>query len=102
MKKSLLFLVAFIATIVTYAQNIQLEDSAFITRERWRDSMFRMDKSQVPTGFLYDYAMFGFDGSKWDGVGNDDDTTKEEGLIFGLHNILWHSKVNSNAVIDVN
>lgn len=101
MKKILLFMFAIVVTFISYAQNIQLEDSALLTRERWRDSIFRMDKSVIPTGFLYDYSMFGFESSKWDGTGNDDDTAKEEGQVFGLHNILWHSKVNSNAVIDV-
>lgn len=56
--------------------------------------------SQVPTGFLLEYSLFGFESNKFDGVGNDDDTIKNDGQIFSLHNILWYSKVNNNAVID--
>lgn len=100
MRKLLFVLLTFTMSLFSMAQNITVEDSATLTRERWRDSVFRMDKSQVSTGFLYDYSMFGFDTNKWDGVNNDDDTTKLSGQIFSLHNILWYSKVNNNAVID--
>lgn len=87
-------------TFNSFAQNtLEVIDTGNITRERWRDSVLRMDMSQVPTGFLLEYSMFGFESNKYDGVGNDDDTIKDDGRIFELHNILWYSKVNSNAVI---
>lgn len=101
MRKFFFLLFSFALSFRALAQNIVIEDSATLTRERWRDSIFRIDKSLVPTGFLYDYSMFGFDSNKWDGINNDDDTTKLSGAIFALHNILSLSKVNNNAVIDV-
>jgi hypothetical protein len=91
-------LVAFLAARISLAQ-IQIEDSSLLTRERWRDSVLRMDLSQVPTGFLWEYSQFGFEPTRYDGVNNDDDTIAEEGQIFALHNILYLSKVNSNANI---
>jgi hypothetical protein len=94
MKKILNFFVALIATGFSFAQNtLEVIDTGNITRERWRDSVLRMDKTQVPTGFLLEYSMFGFESSKYDGVGNDDDTIKNGGRIFELHNTLWYSKV---------
>lgn len=102
MRKILLFVVAFTATIFSFAQNtLEVIDTGNITRERWRDSVLRMDKSQVPTGLLLEHSMFGFESAKYDGVNNDDDTIKNDGRVFELHNILWHSKVNGNAVIEV-
>ena len=98
MKRLFALFIASIAMKVSLSQ-IQVEDSASLTRERWRDSVLRMDKSQVPTGFLWEYSQFGFESSKYDGVGNDDDTIKDEGQIFALHNILYFSKVNNNASI---
>ncbi len=102
MRKILLFIVATFAISYSFAQNtLEVIDSGNITRERWRDSLLRMDKSQVPTGFLYEYSMGGFESNKYDGLNNDDDTIKNDGRIFELHSILWHSKVNNNAVIDI-
>ena len=83
-----------------YAQSsLEILDSASINRVQWRDSIFKIDKSQVPTGLLWEYSLFGFDSTKYNGVNGDDDTLKEEGRIFQLHNILWHSKINSNSII---
>ena len=102
MKKLLFFSIPLFFIFSSFAQNtLEIKDTGNITRERWRDSVFSMDKSQVPTGFLLEYSMFGFTSNKYDGVGTDDDTIRSDGRIFELHNILWNSKVNSNAVIDV-
>src|SRR5678810_689947 len=101
MKKLLFFFIALFWAFNSFAQNtLNVIDTGNITREGWRDSVLRMDMSQVPTGFLLEYSMFGFDSNKYDGVGNDDDTIKNDGRIFELHNILWYSKVNNNADID--
>ncbi|HWI90600.1 MAG TPA: hypothetical protein VNT20_04955 [Flavisolibacter sp.] len=100
MKKILLLITAITAVWQSYAQ-LEVIDTNNITRERWRDSVFRIDKSQVPTGFLLEYSMFGFESNRYDGVGNDDDTIKNDGRIFELHNILWSSKVNNNATINL-
>src|SRR5438270_1598946 len=99
MKRLAVFFVASFATLNCIAQ-IQFTDSATLTRERWRDSVLRMDKTQVPTGFLWEYSQFGFETTKFDGVGSDDDTIKNEGEIFALHNILSFSKVNNNVTIN--
>ncbi len=75
MRKILLFIVATFTMYYSFAQNtLEVTDSGNITRERWRDSLLRMDKNQVPTGFLYEYSMFGFESNKYDGLNNDDDT----------------------------
>ena len=61
MKKIMLLLLGAIATLCSFAQNtLQVIDTGNITRERWRDSVLRMDMQQVPTGFLREYAMFDF------------------------------------------
>ena len=101
MKKLLFYFIALFWVFNSFAQNtlaqntLEVTDTGNITRERWRDSLLRMDMSQVPTGFLLEYSMLGFESNKYDGVGNDDDTIKNDGRIFELHNILWYSKVNS-------
>lgn len=102
MKKIATLLFAVSATLYSYAQNtLEVLDTGNITRERWRDSVLRIDKAQIPTGFLLEYSMFGFESSKHDGTGSNDDTIKNDGRIFELHNILLHSKVNTNATITV-
>lgn len=102
MKKLLLIVISLLSAFITEAQNtLEVIDSGYITRELWRDSLFRMDMNQVPSGFLLEYSMFGFDSDKYDGIGNNDDTIRNKGRIFELHNILWYSKVNSNAIIDI-
>ncbi len=73
------------------------EDSIGITRERWRDSLFRMDKQYVTTGILLEYSLFPFEAAKYDGLNNNDDTLKDAGHLYMLHNILTASVVNSNA-----
>ena len=74
MRKIACLLVATVAMYCSFAQNtLEVTDNGNITRERWRDSMLRMDKNQVPTGFLPEYSMFGFESNKYDGVNNDDD-----------------------------
>ena len=98
MKFFLLLIISIFEVSFSFAQNtLTVLDTGNITRDQWRDSVLRMDKSQVPTGFLLEYSMFGFTSNKYDGVGIDDDTIKNDGRIFELHNILWNSKVNSNA-----
>ena len=58
MKKVLFtFLLSAISHAFTNAQ-LTTEDSIGITRERWRDSIFRMDKQLVPSGILPEYSMF--------------------------------------------
>lgn len=100
MKKITMLITATIAVLWLYGQNtMEIIDTGNITRERWRDSLFRIDKSQVPTGFLLEYSMSGLESSKFDGTGNNDDTLKQDGEVFGLHDILWYSKVNNNATI---
>ena len=42
---------------------------------------------QVPTGFLLEYSMFGFESNKYDGINGDDDTIKTDGRMFELHNM---------------
>ncbi len=62
MKKFILIVVAAFAVHFSFSQNtLTVIDTGNITRERWRDSLLRMDKNQVPTGFLLEYSMFGFD-----------------------------------------
>ena len=101
MKKFLFFSISLFFIYSSFAQNtLEIKDTGNITRERWRDSVFSMDKSQVPTGFILEYSMFGSTSNKYDGVGNDDDTIKNDGRIFELHSILSNSKVNNNAVIE--
>jgi hypothetical protein len=101
MRKLYFLIFAIFAFLSSFAQNtLEVTDSINITRERWRDSVLRMDKSQIPSGFLLEYSMFGFLSSKYDGINNDDDTIKNGGKIFELHNILLKSKVNNNAVIN--
>jgi hypothetical protein len=56
-----------------------------------------MDKSQVPTGFLFEYSLAGIDLSKYNGINSD--ILKNEGQILSLHEILNLSKVNNNAQI---
>ncbi len=51
MRKLLLFVAATLAMYYSFAQ-LEVIDAENITRERWRDSMLRMDMSQVSTGFL--------------------------------------------------
>ncbi len=88
MKKLLFFSIMLFWSFNSFAQNtLTVTDTGNITRERWRDSVLRMDKSQVPTGFLLEYSMFGFRSNKYDGVSNDDDTIKNDGRICELHNI---------------
>lgn len=88
MKKVLLILINLVCTFNTIAQNtLEVIDTGNITRERWRDSVLRMDMNQIPTGFLLEYSMFGFESNKYDGVSNDDDTIRNDGRIFELHNI---------------
>ncbi|MBI3718505.1 MAG: hypothetical protein HY252_07910 [Sphingobacteriales bacterium] len=79
---------------------LSFTDSVNISRERWRDSMFRMDKNQIPTGFLTEYSMGPFEITKHDGLNNDDDTTKNYADLLMLHNILQESKVNATAVLN--
>lgn len=82
MKKILLFIITLFFAFNSFAQNtLEVIDTGNITRERWRDSVLRIDMSQVPTGFLLEYSMFGFESDKFDGVGNDDDTIKNDGRI---------------------
>jgi pimeloyl-ACP methyl ester carboxylesterase len=99
MKKTLFLFAASLAALTLHAQNpLEITDDGNTTREQWRDNVLRMDKNQVPTGFLLEYSMFGLQSDKNDGVGTDD-VIKDDGRIFELHNILWHSKVNNNASI---
>ena len=98
MKKLLFFSIFLFFIHSSFAQNtLTVIDTGNIARDQWRDSVLRMDKTQVPTGFLLEYSMFGFTSNKYDGVGNDDDTIKNDGRIFELHNILWFSKISSNS-----
>ena len=96
--KKLLF-AFFLSTISYVFTNAQLttEDSIGITRERWRDSIFRMDKQLIPSGILPEYSMFPFETGKYDGLNNNDDTLKFNGHFYMLHNILTGSIVNANA-----
>lgn len=96
--KKLFTSILFLLSIITVsAQDFEFTDSVNISRERWRDSLLRMDMNQVPTGFLFEYSLAGIDLSKFNGVNSD--TLKNEGLILSLHEILNLSKVNSNAQI---
>lgn len=76
---------------------LQYADSINISREQWRDSLFRIDKNQVPTGILTEYSLFPFESGKYDGLNNDDDTVKTDGQIFMLQNTLYDGIVNVNA-----
>lgn len=99
MKKITTLLILLCSLLKTNAQ-LQLEDTVSLTIERWRDSVFRMDKTQVPTGILLEYSMLPFDWLKYDGVNNEDDTIRDDGHIFVLHNILAASVVNSSTIFD--
>lgn len=102
MKKITLLFVAIVATCYCFAQNtLEVIDTGTISRVQWRDSVLRMNKANIPTGFLLEYSMFGLEGTRYDGINNNDDTIKDNGRIFELHSTLYHSKVNSNAAIDV-
>lgn len=101
-KSSILCAFLLTISILVIAQNVPtIIDSAIITRVQWRDSIFKIDKSQIPTGFLLEYSLFGFDSTKYNGVGNNDDTLKQDGEILALHNKLFHCKVNNNATIEL-
>jgi hypothetical protein len=95
-KNSLAFLSAFLFCLFTSAQ-LTTEDSVGITRERWRDSTFRMDMQYVTTGILLEYSLFPFEAAKYDGLNSNDDTLKYNGHLYMLHSILKNSIVNSNA-----
>ena len=57
MKKFLFFSIPLFFIYSSFAQNtLEIKDTGNITIERWRDSVFSMDKSQVPTGFLLEYS----------------------------------------------
>jgi hypothetical protein len=51
MKKLFTSLLFFLIVLAASAQDFEFTDSVNISREQWRDSLLRMDKSQVPTGF---------------------------------------------------
>lgn len=88
MKKIVMLLLFAVESLSSHAQNTLLvTDTGNITRERWRDSLLRMDLQQVPTGFLLEYSMFGFYSNKYDGINGDDDTIKADGRLFELQNM---------------
>ncbi len=91
-KPSLALLGAILFCTVVSAQ-LTTEDSVGITRERWRDSLFRMDMQYVPTGILLEYSLFPFEVERHDGLNNDDDTLRDKGHFYMLHNILTSSIV---------
>jgi hypothetical protein len=106
MKRRLLLMVsAFLAVATTYSQTntLQLEDSNYITRQRWRDTCFGLlDKSVslIPTGYLLDYSLAPFNDSLFNSaISNNIDTITESGQFFSLHNIFTLSAVNPNATL---
>ena len=97
MKKKFSALLWAIFICATTNAQLSTEDSVGITRERWRDSLFRMDMQYVTKGILLEYSMFPFEASKYDGLNSDDDTLKYSGHLYMLHNILAGGVVNENA-----
>ncbi len=97
-KNSLSVLFCILFTISAFAQ-LTTEDSVGITRERWRDSTFKMDMQYVSTGILLEYSLFPFDAIKYDGLNGNDDTLKYDGHLYMLHHILKNSVVNGNINI---
>ena len=82
MKRPLLFLLGCLWCAQTFGQvssmslppgnDIEFQDFASLTRERWRDSLFRMDMAQVPTGYLLEYSLAGFEPQLFNGLGGND------------------------------
>ncbi|GGH65763.1 pimeloyl-ACP methyl ester carboxylesterase [Filimonas zeae] len=100
MKKQLLLLsAALLLSTLIFAQII-VEDSINISRERWRDSTFRINKQLVPTGLLLEYSMAPFTSLQYSG-GSSVDTIKSGNYILMLHNLLGLSKVNNNASLQL-
>lgn len=97
MRKFLLIFASATLLCTELRAQLSTEDSIGITRERWRDSLFRMDMQYVPSGILLEYSLFPFEASKVDGLNNNDDTLKDAGHLYMLHNILTSSIVNGNA-----
>jgi hypothetical protein len=104
MKKKLLLLV--VLALTTYLGNAQtstlnLKDSSTITMQRWRDTSFallNLSSSQIPSGYLIDYALNEFNDSNFNSVASANiDTITDAGSFFALHNILSASVVNSSA-----
>ena len=89
MKRLLFFSILLFSVFNSIAQNTpEVIDTGNITRERWRDSLLRMDMSQVPTGFLLEYSLSGFESGKYDGIGNNDYTSNKnliKKLIIRFH-----------------
>ena len=53
MRSILLFIVATFAMYYSYAQNtLEVIDTGNITRERWRDSMLRMERTRYQQVFM--------------------------------------------------
>lgn len=100
MRQITLFLICLASAMHASAQ-LQVEDSATISRERWRDSVFRMNMSYVPSGILAEYSLYPFEATKYDGLNNDDDTIKSSGYLYMLHDLLKASIVNNNAQLPV-
>lgn len=99
MRKYLLILTGAALLCTELQAQLSTDDSIGVTRERWRDSLFRMDMQYVPSGILLEYSLFPFEASKFDGLNTNDDTLKDAGHLYMLHNILTSSIVNGNAAL---
>jgi len=106
MKKKLLFCLPFLLiSIISFSQTntLQLEDSNYITRSRWRDTCFGLlDKSttQIPSGYLLDYSLAPFNDSLFNStISSNIDTISESGQFVSLYNIFTLSAVNTNATL---
>ena len=59
MKKIALLLLFAASTLCTYAQNtLQVTDTGNLTRERWRDSLLRLDMQQLTSILQFNLIFF--------------------------------------------
>ncbi len=98
MKATILLLLSLLLlTSSIFAQTTIIEDAASTSREQWRGNLFRIDLSQMPTGFLLEYSLNPFDANKYDGVSTANEPITDYTRIFQLHKLLSLSRVNGNA-----
>jgi len=82
---------------------VQTVDTINYTGTRWRDTSFgllNLQSSQIPSGYLIDYSMAGFNDSLFNSnTGTKLDTITESGFFLALQNLFIQSKVNSAATL---
>ena len=81
--------------------HLQLEDTIYSNTTRWRDTCFGLinkTATNIPSGYLIDYSLAGFDSPGYGGSGSVD-TLKDSGSFFSLHKMLSTSKVNNKGTM---